>query len=150
MRSNNDETKKCLLNVTHNPQYTKYLRNMYTKTPRSWAWMLTLQSDLTPRISSLGLLNMRTPGKKKSPIGGLTFLDLLTINALVLLGFSNMHHATTAPLLNPNQISVYRGSYRNCWSVGWFTNSKWWGNIGIGEQSILNRIKHHRGEDNAR
>ena len=44
------------------------------------------------RMSRFGLEQMETPDKTKSPLGGFIFLDLLTTNALVLLGFSIMHH----------------------------------------------------------
>ena len=39
----------------------------------------------------LGLAQTETLYKTKSPLGGLTVLDLLTTKALVLLGFSIMH-----------------------------------------------------------
>ena len=39
----------------------------------------------------VGLARIETTDKTKSPWGGLTVLDLLTIKALVLLGFSIIH-----------------------------------------------------------
>ena len=52
---------------------------------------VSLLSNFIPRMSSLWLAWMETPDMTKSPWGGFTVLDLLTTNALVLLGFSFMH-----------------------------------------------------------
>ena len=50
-----------------------------------------LLSNFTRSTSRLGLAQMETPDKIKLLCGGFTGLDLLTTNALVLLGFSIMH-----------------------------------------------------------
>ena len=51
---------------------------------RRWACML---SDFTQRMSRLGLAQMETPDKTKSPWGGFAVLqDILTTKALVLYG----------------------------------------------------------------
>ena len=59
--------------------------------PRIWYSKVSIQSNFTPRMSRLGLAQMESPDRTKSPLGGFTGLDLLTTKALVLLGFSNMH-----------------------------------------------------------
>ena len=57
---------------------------------------VSLQSNLTPRMSRLGLDSMGTPDKPKSPWGGYTVLDLLTTKALLF--WVQQHTPTPTPL----------------------------------------------------
>ena len=45
---------------------------------RTWSSKVSLFSNITPRMSRLGLVRIDTPDKTNSPWGGLTVLDLLT------------------------------------------------------------------------
>ena len=61
-----------------------------------------------------------TPDKTKSPWGGFTVLDLLTIKAFRFVRIQ-YHAPVIAPLLNPSQAPVKGGSYSR--SVCWLANN---------------------------
>ena len=65
---------RCIHEDTlHKPQNTDSLRDTGDDTMR-----MVFESNFTPRMSRLGLVQMETPDKTKSPWGGFTVLDLLT------------------------------------------------------------------------